>query len=201
MTKAKPKMEFTTREGYLLAATHELRQTFLDAGYELPDRIQISVGFPGTGKSSTRVGECWKRSDDGPNHVFIHPSLETAMEALDVLVHELCHAVDNCENKHGAPFRNIGQLVGLVGKAKEMHAGEELLATLRRISAGLGAYPHVKLDPVARPTKPQTNRQLLISCTGIQCDFKTRMSQKWIDKLPENPECWICGSFMERQES
>lgn len=200
MTKAKPKMEFTTREGYLLAATHELRTMFEEVGHPLPERIQISVGFPGTGKSSTRVGECWKATDHSPNHVFVHPSVETAAEALDVLVHELCHAADNCESKHGAPFKAIGTAVGLVGKAKEMHAGEELIATLRRIEVGLGVYPHVKLDPVARPTKPQTNRQLLVSCTGLQCDFKTRMSKKWIEKLPENPECWICGSFMERQE-
>ena len=52
------------------------------------------------------------------NYIFISPSLDDPVEVLDTLVHELAHAVDDCEHKHGKEFAEIAKLVGLEGDMK-----------------------------------------------------------------------------------
>src|SRR5277367_7132664 len=51
-----------TREGWLRAATNELRDYFKRCGYPLPDNIRFAIGFPSTGRKGNRVGECWHSS-------------------------------------------------------------------------------------------------------------------------------------------
>ncbi|MDP2403742.1 MAG: hypothetical protein Q8M27_07925 [Methylotenera sp.] len=39
------------------------------------------------------------------NEIFISPKLDDSVEVMDTLVHELVHAADNCEHKHGAEMK------------------------------------------------------------------------------------------------
>ncbi|WP_197711863.1 SprT-like domain-containing protein [Polynucleobacter necessarius] len=52
------------------------------------------------------------------------------MQLLDTLVHELCHAVDDCFSGHGEDFKGIAQTVGLEGPARMAHATEGLTVKL-----------------------------------------------------------------------
>jgi hypothetical protein len=64
------------------------------------------------------VGQCWstKSSDAAIDEIFISPKLADPVEVLDTLTHELVHAVDNCEHKHGKEFKAIARRIRFQGK-------------------------------------------------------------------------------------
>ena len=94
-----------TREAWLLFAVAEIEPIFCEKGYRIPD-VRVSCAFPSGSRRSSIVGQCWGTScsSDGKNEIFITPKYDKAIDVLDTLTHELVHAVDNCEHKHGAEF-------------------------------------------------------------------------------------------------
>jgi len=93
-----------TRENWLLTGVDRLRPLFRAQGHEVPE-VKVSVGWPATGQRSRTIGECWpsKSAGDGLNQIFIVPSLGSPVEVLDVLTHELVHAVDDCKPPRPRP--------------------------------------------------------------------------------------------------
>ena len=89
----KAKNTHTTREGWLLAATDELRPHFADHGFTLPDKIRHALAFTSTGKRGRMAGECWHADLSGDQHfeIYIRPDKDDPLEVLGVLVHELIH--------------------------------------------------------------------------------------------------------------
>lgn len=141
-------MTHRTREEWLLAAVDLIRPLFQTKGYNIPADCQVSCGFASTGLRSHHIGQCWSRksSSDGRNQIFISPALVDAVEVLDTLVHELVHAVDDCEHKHGKEFKKIALKVGLEGQMRSASAGKALKATLMELAKQLGSYPHGRLQ-------------------------------------------------------
>ena len=94
---------FSNREAWLLAAVELLKPIFAAKRHLVPDDCQVSCGFASTGTRSHHIGQCWSRrsSTNERNQIFISPALGDPVQVLDTLVHELVHAVDNCEHKHG----------------------------------------------------------------------------------------------------
>lgn len=189
----------STREGWLQAAVTEFRPDFAALGHELPP-VHISVGFPGGGSRRTRIGECWmpSASSDGVGHIFVSPILSDGLRVLDVLAHELTHAVNHAEghNGHGAEFSAIAKPLGLVGKMTATEAGPKLVERLKAMLAVLGDYPHPKLSPGGSPAKKQSTRMIKLECDD--CGYVVRTTQKWIDVgLPSCP----CGVTMVRSDA
>lgn len=182
-----------TREEWLRAAAVLIEQDVLaPAGGVLTREIAVSVGFPSTratANKNRRIGECWKAAGDAPNHVFIHPELDPG-QVLGVLVHELIHAVDNCQSGHKGRFRTIALAAGLEGKmtATYVKGGSDLDHKLDAIVRKLGPFPHKALKVVKRPK--QTTRMVKLECFTCGCIVRT--SQKWIDEYPRAWEC-PCG--------
>ncbi len=146
-----------TREAWLDNAVKLLSPIFTQRNFTLP-RVKVSCGFPSTGLRSGAIGQCWssKASEDGVNQIFISPELSDPVEVLDTLTHELVHAVDNCEHRHGPEFKSIALAVGLEGKMRQASAGPDLLSKLKEISKQLSNYPHAKLKvPVKVPNMSQ----------------------------------------------
>lgn len=144
--------QYTTREEWLLAAVEKIRPIFAVKRYEIPLDCQVSCGFASTGTRSHHIGQCWSRdsSTNERNQIFISPALHEPVEVLDTLVHELVHAVDDCEHKHGKEFKKIALSLGMVGPMRSASAGPELKAQLEVISQALGPYPHGKLKVTHR---------------------------------------------------
>lgn len=140
-------MKHSTREEWLQAAIEMIRPTFVSKGYRIPDDCQVSCGFASTGLRSHHIGQCWSRksSSDGRNQIFISPALHEPLEVMDTLVHELVHAVDDCQHKHGREFKKIAVKVGLEGPMRSASAGKELKQHLAELAAKLGPYPHGRL--------------------------------------------------------
>jgi hypothetical protein len=147
-------MLYRTREDWLLAAIELIRPLFKAKGYAVPPDCQVSCGFASTGTRSHHIGQCWSRSSSshGRNQVFISPALGDAVEVLDTLVHELVHAVDDCQHKHGREFKKIALHIGLEGPMRSASAGKALQQQLVDLARKLGPYPHGKLQVHHRKT-------------------------------------------------
>ncbi len=187
---------FATREEWLEKAIDALaKRVFIPAGCPLPP-IKVAIGFPsGKGVSKKRrvVGQCWPRkaSDDGLNQVFLNPTLTSAEQFVDVLAHELVHAVDDCRSGHKGEFLTIRKSVGLTkGIPSAASAGPELLATIDEVCRGLGPLPHATLHTVDNEKK-QGTRLLKVEC--FACGYTCRITAKWVELgLPICP----CGLKM-----
>jgi hypothetical protein len=180
--------KFSTREEWLNAAVLRLSwAVFSPVGAEVPT-VRVSVGWPGgRGKKNTVIGQCWSTgaASDKVAQLFISPVLADAVQVLDVLVHELVHAIDDCKSGHKGAFAKLAKSVGLTGKMTATVAGDELKARLEEISAELGEYPHAALvsgaDGAEGPKK-QGTRMIKVECPEGS-GYKVRMTQTWIDEV------------------
>lgn len=184
--------KFSTREEWLTAAVAALAPRFEAIGETVP-AVRVSVGWPGgsSRNKSTTIGQCWPTtlSEDNVAQVFVSPVLGDAARVLDVLAHELVHAVDDCENGHKGRFAKIAKGLGLEGKMTATVAGEALKADLDAIAADLGAYPHAILvsGKGADSPKKQGTRMLKVAC-GQDSGYVVRMTRKWLDEVGA-PKC------------
>ena len=145
--------------------------------------VRVSVGWPGgRGKKSTTIGQCWatKTASDGVPQVFVSPVLSDGLRVLDVLLHELVHAWDDCKSGHKGPFRRVAQAVGLEGRMTATTASESLVERLKGILELLGDYPHAALVPTAK-TATQTTRMLKAECVNGS-GYIVRLTRKWLDE-------------------
>ena len=94
---------------------------------------------------------------------------------MDTLVHELCHAIDDCQSGHGADFKEIATCIGLEGPARSSRAGAELLMHLSEVAESLGAYPHKSL--VLQSHSKGTLRQSKAKCKS--CGYEVKLVKKW----------------------
>ena len=179
-------MNTYNREEWLNTAGTMLQGMVLDQHIEESMHqtpFYVSVGNCSVAKS---LGECWtrSRSEDGVNHIFITPSLNDSMRILDILLHELIHAADDCQSRHRGFFRKTALAVGLQGKmtATFVEEDSELFNQLTTICKALGDIPHAKLD--TSRVKKEGTRQIKVACTS--CDFLFRTSRKQIDTVLEN---------------
>lgn len=186
----------TTREGWLVSAINALGAgIFADAAITLP-AVRVSVGWPGgRGKKNTVIGQCWNTSAaaDGVAQLFISPVLDDAARVLDVLIHEMIHAVDDCQNGHKGPFAKMAKRVGLTGKMTATVASPELAERLASLAEELGAYPHAALTNGGSTSGPkkQGTRMLKVECP--EDGYTIRTTAKWLEVgLPVCP----CGTEM-----
>ena len=183
------------REEYLTKASKLLNsQVFKQHGYEVPKDVKISCSWSpsgNAGQKSRTLGTCFPRalSKAGVNEINISPSLDDSIRVLDVLTHELIHAIDDCKSGHKGLFRKIALDVGLTGKMTATVAGEELTEQLEAISKKLGKYPHAQVDLSTR--KKQTVRNIKVSCNS--CEFSFRTSRANIERINN----WDCPSCYE----
>lgn len=167
-----------TREQWLNSAVDKLRVTlFAEHNATIPT-VRVSVGFPGGGSARKRIGEYWNASacSDSIAQVFVSPTLKTAAEHLDVLVHELVHAVHPDAGHKGA-FRKLALKLGLTGKMTATVASPELLERLNTLALELGEFPHGAISLSNR--KKQSARLGKVSCSD--CGYTARVTRKWLE--------------------
>ena len=137
-----------TREEWLNKAVVQLTPWFEAHGYKVPTNLRVSVGWP---KGSREViGQCFPTAMSSDEHfeIFISPTLDEPTRVLDVLIHELIHAVLPPEVKHGKEFKKAMKDLELEGKATATVASPILVEKLAKLVEKLGDYPHKALrDP------------------------------------------------------
>ena len=173
-----------TRETWLEQATQLLNDdVFAGAGLNVPNDVRVSCGFPlgvRAGSKHMAIGVCHPRSHStgGVNEIFINPNQDDSLRVLDVLAHELIHAIDDCQDGHGAKFRSMALGIGLTGKMTSTVAGAELEEKLKEIQVKLGEYPH---SEVMMHKKKQTTRNIKVACDS--CEFSFRTSNKNVESM------------------
>lgn len=198
-TKKKAEPKHATREQWLNAAVAELSGLFEALAEPVPP-VRVSVGWPGgRGKKATTIGQCWKStaSADGVPQVFISPVLDDAQKVLATLLHELVHAVDDCQNGHKGRFVSLAKKVGLVGPWTATTAGDALAETLKAMTETLGEYPHAALMPSLSGVPKQTTRMLKVECVN-ESGYMARMTKTWLDQHGA-PICPHCNEVMEQE--
>lgn len=148
------------REVWLNRATRALRPYFARAGYPIPAKLAVSVGFP---HDKRAIGQCWypQGSESGETtHIFIGPDHKTGADALDTLAHELVHAALGPGFGHGSKFRTACKRLGITkGKPTEAAAGPELRAMLERLAVHLGDFPHDPLRVIRTAARGVSNSE------------------------------------------
>lgn len=171
-----------TREAWLVDAVEALSlKVFGKVGYVVPN-VRVSVGFPvGRGKTRSVLGQCWHpdAAEDKAPHIFINPTLTDGLRVLDVLAHELVHAIDKGEHGHTGAFRTMATAIGLTGKMTATVAGPLLRDELAEVLAMIGDYPHAALTPSEATTTKQSTRMLLSECPEGS-GYKVRLTAKWL---------------------
>jgi hypothetical protein len=175
-----------TREAWLLFAVGHIAPIFNEAGYAVP-RVRVACAIPATSKRGSAVGQCWPttRSEDLVNEIYISPVHSDPIEVLDTLTHELVHAVDDCQHRHGKEFKEIALAVGLQGKMREASAGPQLRLRLQSIATvmttELGPYPHAKLT-VGGAMYESSRKPARAECP--RCRFKVSMLKPYLKHGP-----------------
>ncbi|MEK0324195.1 MAG: hypothetical protein QQN63_00695 [Nitrosopumilus sp.] len=185
-----------TREKWLTDACEHFLDTLImpvvNNEYTRPN-IKISIGW--MYRSAKSIGQCFRRSSSAGNvnEIFIRPDYDKSLRILDILIHEIIHAVDDCESGHRGFFRSTAKGVGLSGKMTATVAGEELTATLTAYIEEHGDIPHAALQTDQSTTKKQSTRMLKLECGT--CGFTARMSNKWLEQIDTDEAfCPCCGS-------
>lgn len=202
-----------TRESWLIAAIDTLRPRFAEIGMPIPDRLHVSVGFGGNSRAESKgvLGTCWARraSADDVNHLFISPELADTARVLDVLLHELIHAADDCASGHKGAFAEAATRLGLEGKMTATTASITLAAEMVCLAESLGEYPHGALTafatlaprgtpepkgeaPISSGPRKQGTRMLKVVCP--LCGYTVRTTAKWL--TVGYPAC-PCGPTMQ----
>jgi hypothetical protein len=168
-----------TREEWLNAFMNEARPVFKQHGFELPEKVRVSVGF--MFRNPKAIGQCWHESAsaDGTREVFINPIIADSAHVADIVTHELCHTLFGPEEKHGKNFKAAAYGMGLEGKATATVAGDAWREWAFPILAKLGAFPHAAIDPASSGVKKQTTR--LLKCECEDCGFIFRATAKHVN--------------------
>lgn len=207
---------YKARESWLANAVVQLLPKFEAIGFPVP-AFRIAVGFSPV-NTTKWIGVTLHTSltADRINEVWIAPVKADAAQMLGIVVHEMCHVVDNCQgdgkgNGHAGRFAEAAVRIGLEGKMHQTVPGADLLMELELIAASLGEYPGSTVDMAKLKTKilvnpdgtevklssgpkTQTTRMHKVVCPAEHVDtdldgYTIRMSQKWIDLgLPMCPE-------------
>lgn len=180
---------------------------FTECGFEYLEYssvpIKYSVSFiEGVRTKGKTIGAHYSHhfSKGGEQHILIHPSLESSIKVVGVLIHELIHAQLPTDAGHGKEFRNIAVKVGLCGKMTATEETDELKEKIASWVKKVGEYPHKSFD-VSKGRKKQTTRMIKAACMngGSDCGegkYKVRMSRTLIMEFGE-PMCPCCGHQME----
>lgn len=178
------------RQRWLETALTELRKYFAKAGHEVPENLRVSIGW-GHGNAEKILGQCWglDASSDKHHEIFVSPSLKDGSRILDVLVHEIVHAVVGVKAGHKSAFKQVALAMGLEGKMTATTAGPELREWAAAFVKKHGAYPAGSLNK-DKGRKKQGTR--LIKCECAECGYIARTTAKWI-KEKGTPRCGIAS--------
>lgn len=145
-------------------------------GYTLPENVRMSCSLTSHKKA---IGQCWSSIASQDNHfeIFIHPSIAESNRVVDILIHELAHAVVGIQAGHGKVFKRCAESVGLTGKMTATIATPELNMTISEWVQDMGEYPHAPLTQSG--IKKQSTR--MIKCVCSKCDYQVYTSKKWIE--------------------
>lgn len=201
------RVRFETADAWLKQAVLALTPIFDEEGYTVPP-IRAHLGWTSAGLRTTRIGECWPKAatEDGMTSIFITTQMKSPVAVLDVLMHEMVHAVDDCTHKHGKEFAAIGRKVGLVGPPwRSAGAGELLLQVLVKIADDLGHLPYSPIRPPVPATREMRSGRAICPSCGYSCRTLSEWSSVGPPLCPKHKialmEDWRLAESLDHDQS
>jgi len=172
-TAVTPSLE---RQHWLERAVEALRTKFAEAGYTIPQKIRVSIGWPKRAASCGHIGECWSATASSDQHaeIFISPQLTEGVRIMDVLAHELARATTPGA-RHGKAFKQVALAIGLKGPMRATTATPEFVAWAKALFKHIGLYPAGFIIDLPK----QSTRMRKCECPT--CGYIARVSAKWLD--------------------
>ena len=186
---------FDTADAWLKEAVQCLQVIFKEKGYDVPP-LRLHFGWTSRGVRTNRIGECWPKCsvNDGITTIFITNQLQNSVAVLDVLMHEMVHAVDDCKHRHGKEFAKIAKEVGLSGPPwRSAGADEALMTKLDGIANTLGHLPYSPIRPPVPVFREMQSGRAVCPLCGYSC----RTLSKWSNIGP--PWCPKHGVPLEEE--
>ena len=175
------------------------KRVFGPAKLEIPKKLRLNVGMmPGkSGAKNKTLGVCYKaKVNNGVSLITLNiaspDAMETSERILDILCHEIIHAIDDLENGHGKEFKKMAEAIGLAGPMRATTATPELTKTLSKVVKSIGAFPE---KPITLTQRQDKNRMLKLICEGTEdvvCNHIIRASAQQIENIEFN-SCLCCG--------
>tara|TARA_R100001594_G_scaffold6547_1_gene18489 strand:- start:452 stop:1234 length:783 start_codon:yes stop_codon:yes gene_type:complete len=176
------------REEWLQKSLKELKPIFENAGLNTDNFSDVRISC-GPIRRSHAVGICHSRnnSDGKKIEILILQTVANSLMALDILIHEVVHAVDGingCEHHHNNVFKKMARKVGLVvterGKG-HTSLGDDLKEKCMNIISKLGLYPHFSYSTGSTNNKKQSTRMIKFECG--KCGIVARASKTALIKM------------------
>lgn len=181
-------------------------------GEPLYNDLNVSRGYPPTNAIGNRgrvIGVCIspEASNKGLTEIFVSPFIFEGLDVLEVMSHELGHAVLGGDPKavgHGPAFLKYSQAIGMDGTWANDHANPELRQYLQTIIDRIGPYPHAGIDLTkqSRPPKAAT-RMLKVYCDNPLCGYAIKTGKVYMMRTTwsvlrdgGNPLCGTCEQRM-----
>lgn len=184
------------REEYLNAAFDLLKPLVFD---HVDDWPAIKFSISDLPKSTLGVCYASAASAAGLNEIFITAFSSDTDKLIKIMVHELCHALDDCQHGHGPQFKTLARKAGLqapyaTAKGGVLATSQELDEAVAAITDALGPIPHSELKKPA--PKPGRNNHKLV-CGG--CGWQANTSRKHIVTKEgfkiQGAQCPACTSY------
>jgi hypothetical protein len=144
---AERSLHYKYAEEWLDHAVSALRSYFAQFGHLVPI-VEVSCGHGIDGYSPKRKvntdGICLSKrySKAHINQIYISPKYTEPLDVLNILAHELIHAVDDCFSMHGPTFKEIALDLGMTDSGDLFYDGnDKILEIFSRIALPLGRYP------------------------------------------------------------
>lgn len=160
----------TNTEAWLTEAVELFKPVFADYGHKIP-KVNVLCGFGIDGYKPHRkinhIGECHPRkySKDGINDIYITPILNYPTAVLEVLAHELIHAINDCADGHGSMFQNM---------AKSIHHPDYRFSKLQ---------DHIIFEGITRPMVLKLGRYPRAGITYQSSFYLLDVVEKNVDKI------------------
>jgi SprT-like family protein len=167
------------RQQWLEHAVEALRSKFTEAGYSVPQKIRVSIGWPKRAASCGAIGECWSASASSDQHheLFISPELTESTRIMDVLAHEMTHATVGTDAGHKKAFKQCAITIGLQGPMRATTASPAFVNWAQELFKRIGLYPAGFLTD----TPKQGTRTIKCECSV--CGYIARVTKKWLEAV------------------
>ena len=139
------------KEAYLKAAFQKVIPLFYESGFPI-DEIEENIEITCTDIRKSWGGYCKQTISDDyypeeKYQIVINNSVDNGFNAIEVLIHEVCHAIQyhlyqGNVKPHGKEFKVIAEAVGLTGRMTQTYADTDLKIKIREWGNEIGTYPH-----------------------------------------------------------
>ncbi len=186
--------EVWLQKGIVLLA----KKFFTENGYELPEKLGVSCGFPRGGKKA--IGQCFypDSSSDGTTQMFVCPTQANRITVLGILLHEMIHACTGPGVGHKGLFKKLALEFGFAGKmtATIVEGGSDLDKALELIAEKLGDYPHAAMR--TRPSKVPPPRDWIRLVSDTDPKYNVILSLAMFEEFGAPVDPW--GDLMQPKE-